>query len=79
MSSFTDQKVGPHAGEQEPLRIAIIGAGIAGLSAAIGILKAQKEGSNVVVDIYEGAPAFAEIGAGVYIGMLNRGHIGAAT
>jgi hypothetical protein len=29
--------------------------GIAGLSAAYGVLKAQREGANVKLDVYEGA------------------------
>ena len=68
MQSFGQQTVATDP--TQPLRIAIIGAGIAGLSAAIGVLKAQKEGANVVVDLYEAAPEFKEIGAGVYIGAL---------
>ncbi|CED82602.1 E [Phaffia rhodozyma] len=51
-----------------PLKIAIIGGGIAGLAAAMGVLKHQKEGANVEVVIYEAAHEFKEIGAGVSFG-----------
>ncbi|KAL8279801.1 hypothetical protein RQP46_007896 [Phenoliferia psychrophenolica] len=53
---------------QPPLRIAIVGGGIAGLSAALGFVAAQKAGANISIKIYEGAPAFGEIGAGVSLG-----------
>ncbi|CAK7213091.1 hypothetical protein SCUCBS95973_001683 [Sporothrix curviconia] len=47
-----------------PLRIAISGAGIAGLTAAISLRKLP----GVVVDLYEQAAAFREIGASIGLG-----------
>lgn len=46
--------------QQKPFEIAIVGGGIAGLSLAIALLN-----RNVPVKIYEQAPQFGEIGAGV--------------
>lgn len=46
--------------EPKPFEIAIVGGGIAGLSLAIALLN-----RNVPVKIYEQAPKFGEIGAGV--------------
>ncbi|KAL8286492.1 hypothetical protein RQP46_004509 [Phenoliferia psychrophenolica] len=51
-----------------PLRIGIVGGGIGGLVAALGILRAQKAGANVRVDIYETGPTFSELGAGLSFG-----------
>lgn len=48
------------APQPKPFEIAIVGGGIAGLSLAIALLK-----RNVPVKIYEQAPKFGEIGAGV--------------
>lgn len=48
-------------------RIAIIGGGIGGLFAALSI-KHHCEPSDIHVDIYEQAPEYGEIGAGVGIG-----------
>lgn len=48
----------------EQLRIAIVGAGIAGLAAAIGLSK--HEGINV--QIYERASELQEIGASIALG-----------
>jgi salicylate hydroxylase len=48
---------------QHPFSIAIAGGGIGGLALAIGLLH-----QNVPVHVYEAAPAFAEIGAGVAFG-----------
>ncbi|KAF1351867.1 hypothetical protein BDV97DRAFT_375891 [Delphinella strobiligena] len=47
----------------KPFSIAIVGGGIGGLSTAIGLIH-----QNIPVTIYESAPAFAEIGAGVSLG-----------
>lgn len=44
--------------------IAIAGGGISGLTLALGLLKYE----HIDVQIYEAAPAFGEIGAGVAIG-----------
>ncbi|KAM0787333.1 hypothetical protein ACM66B_003422 [Microbotryomycetes sp. NB124-2] len=51
-----------------PLRVAIIGGGIAGLAATTAFLKLKEEGANIQIDVYEAAPVFAEIGAGVSFG-----------
>ncbi|KAI5476416.1 salicylate hydroxylase [Pseudohyphozyma bogoriensis] len=51
-----------------PLRIAVVGGGIAGLACAVGLVKAQNEGANIEIKIYEGAAKFGEIGAGVSFG-----------
>jgi hypothetical protein len=48
----------------EKISIAICGGGISGLSVAIGLLRYP----HLYVHIYESAPAFAEIGAGVSFG-----------
>ncbi|KAE8373503.1 hypothetical protein BDV26DRAFT_285074 [Aspergillus bertholletiae] len=47
-----------------PLSIAIVGGGIGGLCLAIGLLRNE----NLDVSIYEAAPKFAEVGAGVALG-----------
>lgn len=44
------------------MKIAVVGGGIGGLSAALGLLKAGFD-----VDVYEQAPRFGEIGAGIQI------------
>lgn len=49
---------------ESPLRIAISGAGIAGLAAAISLRKLP----GVVVDLYEQTTEFREIGASISIG-----------
>lgn len=46
-----------------PLRVAIIGGGIGGLCTAIALLKYP----HIDVQVYEAAPTFGEIGAGVGI------------
>ena len=45
-----------------PLRVAVIGGGIGGLSAALHLLKAGLD-----VDVYEQAASIGEIGAGIQI------------
>jgi len=47
----------------KPFHIAVCGGGIGGLCTAIGLLH-----QNIPVTLYEAAPAFAEIGAGVSFG-----------
>ncbi|RFU26924.1 hypothetical protein B7463_g9431, partial [Scytalidium lignicola] len=47
----------------KPFDVAVLGGGIGGLCLAIGLLK-----KGVPVTIYEAAPAFSEIGAGVAFG-----------
>jgi hypothetical protein len=48
----------------KPIHIAIIGAGVSGLALAIRLLKYP----HIKITIYEAAPAFEEIGAGVGFG-----------
>ncbi|KAA8570380.1 hypothetical protein MFRU_005g04420 [Monilinia fructicola] len=48
---------------KKPFHVAICGGGIGGLCMAIGLLK-----QNIPFIVYEAAPAFAEIGAGVSFG-----------
>ncbi|KAH8800649.1 hypothetical protein F5884DRAFT_824845 [Xylogone sp. PMI_703] len=52
----------------EPLRIAIVGGGIGGLFAALSIQHFCKH-EDVIVDVYEQAREYKEIGAGVSIGI----------
>ena len=49
--------------KRKPFTIAILGGGIAGLSLAIGLHK-----RSIPFHLYESAPAFAEVGAGVSFG-----------
>ena len=51
-----------------PLRIAIIGGGIGGLSLLLGILHRDPDSLHISPHLYESAPAFSEIGAGVGFG-----------
>lgn len=48
---------------RKPFSIAIVGGGIAGLCLAVAL-----DADNVPVHVYEAAPAFTEIGAGVGLG-----------
>ena len=48
----------------KPLSVAIIGGGIGGLCTAIALLKHP----HITIQVYEAAPTFGEIGAGVGIG-----------
>lgn len=48
---------------QKPFNIAVIGGGIAGLTLTVGLLK-----HSIPVTLYESAPKFGEIGAGVAFG-----------
>ena len=50
--------------ESKAFNVAIIGGGIGGLALAIGLLKH----SHIDVQVYESAPSFGEIGAGVAFG-----------
>lgn len=50
---------------KSPLRVAVIGGGIAGTALALGLSKS----SHVNVKLFETAPAFGEIGAGVSFGV----------
>jgi len=49
--------------DRKPFDIAVVGGGIAGLTLTIGLLT-----NNVPVTLYEAAPQFGEIGAGVSFG-----------
>jgi salicylate hydroxylase len=51
----------------KPLRIAVIGGGIGGLSLLLGILQ-HTDPQIVMPHLFESAPAFSEIGAGVGFG-----------
>ncbi|BGP20098.1 hypothetical protein JCM10213v2_008233 [Rhodosporidiobolus nylandii] len=51
-----------------PLRIAVVGGGIAGLTTALAIWKKKQEGANIQLDVYEQAERFGEVGAGVAFG-----------
>lgn len=51
-----------------PFHIAVVGGGIGGLCLAIGLLRQSQNGTNFTLTVYEAAPAFAEIGAGVSFG-----------
>lgn len=53
-----------HRPESKAISVAIIGGGIGGISLALGLLKY----SHIDVHVYEAAPAFGEIGAGVALG-----------
>lgn len=50
------------------LRVAVVGGGIGGLALAIGLSNQVKNGANLEVQIFEAAPQFKEIGAGVGVG-----------
>ncbi|KAK9897455.1 FAD/NAD(P)-binding domain-containing protein [Cystobasidium minutum MCA 4210] len=54
--------------ESKPLRVAVVGGGIAGLSLAVGIIQEINKGANLELTVYEQASKFAEIGAGVSLG-----------
>ncbi|KUJ18198.1 FAD/NAD(P)-binding domain-containing protein [Mollisia scopiformis] len=54
--------------EPQPINVAIIGAGIAGLAFAIGLSKYP----HITFIVYESRPSYAEIGAG--IGFSTNGH-----
>jgi len=57
----------PSSAHRPPFRVAIIGGGIGGLCAALSIH--HHCGSAVQTDVYEQAPQYKEIGAGVGIGV----------
>ncbi|OAP65091.1 hypothetical protein AYL99_01063 [Fonsecaea erecta] len=57
----------PAAINRPPLRVAIVGGGIGGLCTALSLH--YHCGSNVDIDVYEQAPQYKEIGAGVGIGV----------
>ena len=66
--------------EERPFRIAIVGGGIGGLCAALQLHYHCKD-VNIAIDVYEQASQYAEIGAGVGIGvnaakLLHRVGIG---
>lgn len=57
----------PSDQSQQPLRIALIGGGIGGLATLLGILNHTSR-HVIVPHLYEAAPQFSEIGAGVALG-----------
>lgn len=62
----------PAADSNNPLRIAIVGGAIGGLSAALLIdhfCRTRTHTRAVAIDVYEQAPAYQEIGAGVGLGL----------
>lgn len=61
-------QTGPHPARMSPsppLRIAIAGAGIAGLTAAIALRKSYPDASQIQITIFEQAPQLKEIGASI--------------
>ncbi|CAD6586490.1 MAG: hypothetical protein CYPHOPRED_003556 [Cyphobasidiales sp. Tagirdzhanova-0007] len=52
----------------QPIRIACVGGGIGGLALALGLANQQQVGANIDFQVFEAAPRFTEIGAGVGIG-----------
>ncbi|KAJ3567137.1 hypothetical protein NP233_g6561 [Leucocoprinus birnbaumii] len=56
----------PIESEQERITVAIVGAGIAGLSLAVA-LNALDHDHKIAIDIYESTPELSEIGAGINI------------
>ena len=52
------------ASKPTTLSVAVVGGGIGGLSLVLGLLKYD----HIDVQVYEAAPSFGEIGAGVAIG-----------
>jgi salicylate hydroxylase len=57
----------PNGGPTAPIRLAIIGGGIGGLSLLLGILSHTSR-TLIAPHLFESAPSFAEIGAGVGFG-----------
>ena len=49
--------------QQKPFTVAVVGGGIGGIALAIGLLH-----RGIAVQVYESAPAFSEIGAGIGFG-----------
>jgi salicylate hydroxylase len=64
------------AAEPAPIRLAVVGGGIAGLGLAIGLLH-HPAGPNprLKVTIYESSPALSEVGAGIAMGPNSLGAI----
>ncbi|KAJ3567136.1 hypothetical protein NP233_g6562 [Leucocoprinus birnbaumii] len=52
--------------QQERIRVAIVGAGIVGLTLAVALNAFDSE-RKIIVDLYESAPELSEIGAGINI------------
>lgn len=51
-----------------PLRVAVVGGGIAGLCAALALEQQRQLGAQLDIRVFEQASKFGEIGAGVSIG-----------
>ncbi|KAL1665647.1 hypothetical protein GGF50DRAFT_52230 [Schizophyllum commune] len=49
----------------EPLRVAIVGSGLAGLSVALGVQQHCSDPDVVQIDIYDAAVVLSEVGAGI--------------
>lgn len=52
-----------------PFHIAVVGGGIGGLCAALSIHHHCPKDGSVIIDVYEQAPVYKEIGAGLGIGV----------
>ncbi|GAA5998820.1 FAD-dependent oxidoreductase [Rhodotorula paludigena] len=52
----------------QPLRVAVVGGGIAGLCAALALEQQRQLGAQLDIRVFEQASKFGEIGAGVSIG-----------
>lgn len=59
--------ISAHSSPDQPVRLAIVGGGIAGLTFLLGLLEHTSR-ANIQPYLYEQAPAFREIGAGVAFG-----------
>ena len=55
------ERINPH---DTAYSVAVVGGGIGGLCLAIGLMKYK----HIDVQIYEAAPSFGEIGAGITVG-----------
>ncbi|KAF9264215.1 FAD/NAD(P)-binding domain-containing protein [Marasmius fiardii PR-910] len=67
--THTNGSINGHQGDSQnrPLRIAIIGGGIGGLTCAVALKKANLKTKNIQLDIYESQSEINEIGAGINV------------